>query len=103
MNGAEPSRDVPTVRRAPPVSLILAAVASASLLALFVLPLVALLRITSLSDLPHAAADPGIRSSFAFTGYASAIALAISLVTGIPLGYLLARRAFPGRTVVESL
>jgi ABC-type sulfate transport system permease component len=103
MSVGEAPAEPATPRRSAPVSLILAAAASASLLALFVLPLFALLRLTSIADLSSVAADPGLRASFAFTAYASSIALALSLVTGIPLGYLLARRAFPGRTIVESV
>ncbi|MCI4340294.1 MAG: ABC transporter permease [Thermoplasmata archaeon] len=81
----------------------LAAVLSASLLALFVLPLVAIASQASVAAYAHAFADPGVRLSVAFTLYASSLALLVSLGLGVPLGYLLARRSFRGRAIVESI
>jgi ABC-type sulfate transport system permease component len=81
----------------------LAVLLSASLLALFVLPLLALASESSPSAFAHALADPGVRLSVAFTLYASGIAVGVSLALGVPLGYLLARRKFPGRSIVESI
>jgi molybdate/tungstate transport system permease protein len=81
---------------------ILAGVLSASLLLLLLLPIVALVTYVPPSAIERAASDPGARSSIEFTLYASGLALAISLVLGVPLGYLLARRVFPGRGIVES-
>jgi ABC-type sulfate transport system permease component len=78
-------------------------VLSASLLALLVLPLVALFSFVPLSEVAAAAQDRGLQTSLAFTLLASGIALGIVLALGVPLGYLLARRAFPGRAVVESV
>jgi len=76
---------------------------SVSLLALFVLPIVALVTTAPLNAFARAFADPQARLSVAFTLYASAVALAISLLLGVPLGYLLARRSFLGKSVVESV
>ena len=90
----------PATRALPAV---VAGVLSASLLALFVLPLIALVSVASPSAFGHAFSDPGVRLSVAFTLYASGLALLISLGLGVPLGYLLARRAFPGRSIVESV
>ena len=87
-------------RRAPTA---LAAVLSASLLALFLLPLVALASQASPAAFSHALADPGVRLSAAFTLYASGLALLVSLGLGVPLGYLLARHRFRGRAIVESV
>ncbi len=82
---------------------VLAWILGGSLLALFVLPLVALFLVTPLSSLEAAFASPEVWTSLGFTAYASLVALAISLVLGVPLGYVLARHSFRGRAVVESL
>ena len=81
----------------------IAAVLSASLLALLVLPLLALVAATSPTSLLRAADDGGARTAAAFTLYASGVALVLCLLTGVPLGYLLARWAFPGRSVVSAV
>lgn len=73
-----------------------------SLLLLLVLPLLALLGAAPPSALMAAAEDPALQISLEFTLLASAISLGIILLLGVPLGYLLARRNFPGRSVVES-
>ena len=80
-----------------------AGILSASLLALLILPLLALVAASDPTSLWTAAQDAGARSAAAFTLYASGVALAISLLTGIPLGYLLGRTRFPGKTVVASV
>ncbi|MEM0129786.1 MAG: ABC transporter permease [Thermoplasmata archaeon] len=79
------------------------AVLSASLLALFVLPLVALFAYVGGSGLAAAVGDAAFWTAVEFTLLASAIAVALGLATGVPLGYLLARRRFPGRKIVESI
>lgn len=82
---------------------IVGAALSASLLALFVLPLVALVSMASLNSFARVLSDPAVRLSIGFTLYASGAALALSLLLGVPLGYLLARRRFRGRGVIESV
>ena len=78
-------------------------VLSASLLALFVLPIVALAWTATPETFVRAVGDPQVRLSIGFTLYASGAALGLSLLLGVPLGYLLARRRFRGRAVVESV
>jgi molybdate/tungstate transport system permease protein len=73
-----------------------------SLLLLFVLPIVALLTFAPPSDLLDAANQSGVRAAFSFTVLASTLALVVTLGLGVPLGYLLARGTFPGRSVVEA-
>ncbi|HYK93927.1 MAG TPA: ABC transporter permease [Thermoplasmata archaeon] len=75
---------------------------SGSLLLLFVVPLVALVLYAPFSELVRVAGDPAVATSLGFTLYASGLALAISLGLGIPMGHLLARRAFRGKALVES-
>ncbi len=88
---------VPVVRRA------LSGVLAASLLGLFVLPVVALFVYAGGGGIVAAARDAGFRISIEFTLLASGLAVGLGLLTGVPLGYLLARHRFPGRTVVESV
>ena len=82
---------------------VVAGVLFASMLLLFVLPIAALFTLAPLGGIASAASDPGVRAAFLFTVYASAIAVAVSLLLGVPTGYLLARHPFPGRSVVESI
>jgi len=76
---------------------------SASLLLLFVLPIAALFAEAPFSRIVSAAGNAAVRESIWFTFYASGLAVLVSAALGIPLGYLLARRSFRGRAVVESL
>jgi ABC-type sulfate transport system permease component len=88
------------VRRSPWGALQL--ILTGSLFALFLLPIVALFTYAPPSAIVDAARDPGVRAAIGLTLYASGIALLASALLGIPTGYLLARRAFRGRAVVES-
>src|SRR5579871_59830 len=87
----------------PRLSTVAAYLLSGSLVLLLVLPLLALIFATSPADLAASARDGGARSAAAFTLYASGVALGIGLLTGVPLGYLLARRNFPGKVVLSSV
>ncbi len=82
---------------------VVGALLAASLLGLFVLPLVALFEYAGVGGLVRAAQDGGFRTSLEFTLLASGIAVGLGVLTGVPLGYLLARHRFPGRSLVESL
>ncbi len=78
-------------------------VTAGSLLLLLIVPLVALLASAPAGGILKAASDPGVRTSLAFTLFASGIALLITVLLGVPLGYLLARHSFRGKSIVESL
>jgi molybdate/tungstate transport system permease protein len=80
-----------------------AAVLSASLVGLFVLPLVALVAYAGPGGLAVAAGSAGFRISLEFTLLASGFAVGLGLLTGVPLGYVLARYRFRGRSVIESI
>jgi len=82
---------------------VLFSVAGGLLLLFVLLPLAATLISTSPAELGEALGDPEVGNSLALTLTASAIATVLVMVTGIPLAYLLARRRFPGRRLVESL
>jgi ABC-type sulfate transport system permease component len=75
---------------------------SGSLLLLFLLPIIALFTYAPPSLILSAANNPSVQQAIWFTLYASGIALLASALLGIPTGYLLARRKFPGRSVVEA-
>jgi ABC-type sulfate transport system permease component len=77
-------------------------VLGASLLLVFLVPIVALFTYAPASDLLNAAHDPGVQAALWLTFYASGLALLAALLLGVPLGYLLARHRFRGHAVVES-
>jgi len=82
----------------------LAAAALGSCVLLFVVaPLVGLVAACSLTDLSAAAADAEVRDSIRLTLLAALAATAACTAAGIPLGYLLARRRFAGRSVVLAM
>lgn len=81
----------------------LSVVLSASLLGLFVLPLVALVFFAGPGGLAFGFENAGFRTALEFTLLTSAIAVGIGVITGVPLGYLLARYRFPGKGLVQSI
>ncbi|EQD79372.1 Binding-protein-dependent transport system inner membrane component [mine drainage metagenome] len=81
----------------------LGAVLSGSLLLLFLLPIAALLAYAPPSRWLAAAENVAVQQSIGLTLYASALAVLGSALLAVPLGYLLARRRFPGRGIVESV
>jgi ABC-type sulfate transport system permease component len=99
----QPERSERVAGRHGPVVPIVAGALSASLLALFVLPLVALFADAGWSGLVAAAGDRAFQTAVEFTLLASGLAVGLGVLTGVPLGYVLARYRFPGRSVVESL
>ncbi len=80
----------------------IAAILSASLLGLFVLPLIALFIFATPGGILNEAQSPDFWSALEVTVLASLIALGVVVVLGVPLGYLLARRSFPGKAWVGS-
>jgi ABC-type sulfate transport system permease component len=98
VRGAEPPR-----WRSEPYWLALQVVLSGSLLLLFILPIVALFTYAPADRILAQWQDAQVRDAVWFTFYASGIALVAAALLGIPFGYLLARRTFPGRGVLESV
>jgi len=93
-----------TGRRVRASPFLVALAAAGSLLVLFVLlPLLATLLGTSPSDLAAAVTDGEVAGSLGLTFYAAAWATLLALVTGVPLAYVLARYAFPGKDWLEGL
>ena len=84
----------------PPVTLTTAATVGVVFL---VLPLVGLLARAPWSDLPHLVTAPAARTALRLSLECSFGALALALVTGVPLAWLLARKEFPGKSLVRAL
>ena len=74
------------------------------LLVLFVvLPLVSTLLSTTPADFLASFSDPEVLQSIGLTFGAAAIATALALGSGVPLAYLLARRKFRGKRLLEAI
>lgn len=73
------------------------------LLLFLALPLGSLLFGTPLSRLGAALSDPEILHSLSLTFLAALLASGLGLLGGAPLAYLLARRRFPGKHLLEAL
>ena len=72
-------------------------------LVLLVLPPVGLGLRAPWTELAALAADPGVQQAVVLSLVVSAVAVALALVTGLPLAWLLARRSFPGRALLRTL
>ncbi len=74
------------------------------LLLLFViLPLLSTLLSTTPAEFLKSFGDPEVLKSIGLTFGAALIATLLALVTGIPLAYLLARRSFQGKHLLEAI
>ena len=101
--GDRPPPTAPRRRwRTGPYWLALQIVLSGSLLLLFLLPIVALFTYAPVDRIFSQLSNGQVRAALWLTFFSSGIAVLAAVVFGIPLGYLLARRVFPGRSVVES-
>lgn len=68
-----------------------------------VLPLVSTLLSTTPQAFLRSFSDPELLSSFGLTFGCAAIATLLATATGVPLAYLLARRKFPGKRLLEAI
>jgi molybdate transport system permease protein len=82
---------------------VLLALAAGVALTFLALPLVALFTQVPLSSVPSLLRDPAVRDAIAVTVRTNAIANVLIVAVGTPVGYLLATRSFPGRTVAVTL
>jgi molybdate/tungstate transport system permease protein len=74
------------------------------LLLLFILlPLLVTLFASSPAEVASGLGDRGVLTSLWVTFLAAFVATAIALVIGVPLAYLLARRDFPGKNLVQGI
>lgn len=81
----------------------LCAACSLVVMAYILLPLYEMVSQPELSQLVEAARDPEVRSSITLSLGTSFGAAALCFLFGTPLAYVLARRDFPGKRVVESV
>ncbi|MEP7226767.1 MAG: ABC transporter permease [Gemmatimonadales bacterium] len=73
-------------------------------LVLFIVgPLLRLLFFASPESLGAALRDTELRDSIVLTVFTASVATVIAALFGVPLAYLLARRTFPGRRLVQGL
>jgi ABC-type sulfate transport system permease component len=93
----------PSSRREGAGWLALQIVLAGSLVLLFVLPVYALFAWATPARILSAMGNPAVGAAIALTLEASGIAVLAAVVFAIPLGYLLARRRFRGRAVVEAV
>jgi molybdate transport system permease protein len=88
------------VNRRPPATLTTAAIVGIAFLSL---PLVGLLARAPWHDLGSRITTPAARTALRLSLECSFGALAIAVATGVPLAWLLARKDFPGKSVVRAL
>lgn len=77
--------------------------ASALLLAFIALPLLQLYATQSAASLGRVAAMAEVRAAILLSLEAAVLTTACAALLGVPLAYLLARSAFPGKPVVEAI
>lgn len=75
---------------------------STTVLAFIFIPLVQMVGQPSLADLWESICDPDVRNAIGLSLYTSGWAAVISLLLGTPLAYLMARREFRGKKLLEG-
>jgi len=90
------------LRRVAPFT-VACAVLGAVLVLFVVLPTVTMIAEAGLGVLGEALSQDDLRRSLVLTAGASLVATALGIAFGVPLAYLLARRRFRGKRVVEGL
>ncbi len=101
-------RSLPADRERPPIEIRLghwlALLASTILFGLLILPLIGLLwRTIERFDGVSQATSTTLRQALRLSLTTTAITLLVVVVLGTPLAYLLGRRTFPGKTLVETI
>ena len=86
--------------RRPPLTLAAPAIVGVAFL---VLPLAGVLVRAPWSDIPHLVTTPAARTALRLSLVCSAGALALSLLIGVPLAWVLARLQFPGKGILRAL
>jgi molybdate/tungstate transport system permease protein len=81
----------------------LALAATAVITAFILLPLVEMVAQPSFQDLADSWRDPDVLRAIGMSLYTAGAAALISFVFGTPFAYLLARKSFPGKRLVESV
>ena len=89
-----------SVRQRPPAILVVLAVLGATV---FVLPLIGLLVRTPWSDLVDLVTSDVVADALWLSLSTSVVATVITVILGVPLAWVLARRSFPGRRVLRAV
>ncbi len=103
MDHSSSRRSATRTARPPDLMTALFALAAALLLLFILLPLLSIALSTSRQSLLATITDPEVLASLALTIATGAIATLLALLLGVPLAYLLARREFSGKAVVEGI
>ncbi len=97
------SHSTKAARRRPTALVAVFSVLGAVLIALILLPVLAMILGTSPRSVVSALDEGAVRWSLWLTAYAALVATAIAVVFGVPLAYVLARTEFRGKRVIEGL
>jgi len=76
---------------------------SITVIAFILFPLIEMVTEPSLEAMKESLSDPDVRSSIWLSIYTSGLAAVISFVIGTPFAYLLARKEFRGKKLVQSI
>jgi molybdate transport system permease protein len=99
-----PAETAPTPSILPERSLTVLAGLAGLLLLFLVLPLVALfLRASTTSDFWTSLQQPMVLEALRLTLISSLICLLLAIVTGTPLAWILARKEFPGKRILDTM
>ncbi|NMH97299.1 ABC transporter permease [Pseudonocardia acidicola] len=76
---------------------------SGLLLGFIALPVLRLVTASSVISLGHALTDTDLRAALVLSVQDAALTAVLATLLGVPLGYLLARRSFPGHALVQAV
>jgi len=97
----ESSRSTPPSRRRP--ELIVPVLLGGLLVVYVLVPFVVFLSRTGTAGVVAGLSEPGAQTAILNSLLTAPVSTAVATVSGVPLAYVLARRSFPGKRVVESL
>ena len=93
----------PAHRRRPDAAFVAFAAAGFLLVLFLILPILNLLLTTDPSKIIAMAQDKSVDAALAITLSTAMIGTILALAAGVPLGYVLAREDFPGKSIVEGI
>jgi molybdate/tungstate transport system permease protein len=93
----------PVQRRRPDAMFVVFALVGSVLLLFLTLPILNLLLTTDGSSIIAMAHDKSVDAALEITLGAALISTIVALISGVPLGYVLAREQFPGKSIVEGI
>jgi len=102
-----PAREVSTIMRNqmkhPSLLTMIFSVLGAVVVLFLVAPIIKMMLAGSYDGLGEALSSPEVRNSIALTMLCALLATAAGLVLGVPFAYLLARRTFFGKRIIEAI